>query len=179
MSVSEYAQKMLFSGFMKLKEGRLELSDTRAVIIPAPFIGSFLEESYEENGEKIFDFMFEAGRDLAKETIERIGRKNDMGKREFLSKMVDSANLLGIGKLQVERVNFQSELLEVSLHESPLTEEIEKSEISEDLDHPISLFLKGTVHGMGEEMFGEEVESEYISSEYMGDEKTKVKVQSK
>ena len=177
MSVSEYAQKLIFSGFLNLKEGKLELSDTRAVIIPTPFIGSFLEESYEENGEQIFDFMFEAGRSLAEKTVERIAKENHMGKREFLSKMVDSANLLGIGKLKIERVNFQSELLEVSLRESPLVDEIEQSELSDDLDQPISLFLKGAVHGMGEEIFDNEVESEYISSEYMGDQKTKVKVQ--
>jgi len=179
MGVSQYAQKMIFSGFMKLKEGKLQLSDTRAVIIPAPFIGSFLEESYEENGAQIFDFMFEAGKDLARETVERIGKENNMGKREFLSKTVDSANLLGIGKLKVQRVNFNSVVLEVSIRESPLVDEIEKSNISDDLDRPISLFLKGAVHGIGEELFEDEIESEYISSEYMGDKETKVKVQTK
>ena len=170
---------MIFSGVMKLKEGKLKLSKTRAIILPTPFIASFLEESYEENGEEIFNFMFNAGKNLAQDTVERIAKGNNMGKREFLSKTIDSANLLGIGKLEIVRVNFSSEVLEVSLSDSPLVEEVRSSEISEDLDRPVSLFLKGAVHGIGQEIFDTEVDSEYISSEFMGDEKTKVKVQSR
>jgi hypothetical protein len=179
VGISKYAQKMIFSGVMKLKEGKLKLSKTRAIILPTPFIASFLEESYEENGEEIFDFMFNAGKNLAQDTVERIAKGNNMGKREFLSKTIDSANLLGIGKLEIVRVNFSSEVLEVSLSDSPLVEEVGNSEISEDLDRPVSLFLKGAVHGIGQEIFDTEVDSEYISSEFMGDEKTKVKVQSR
>ncbi|NMJ76787.1 hypothetical protein GLU64_00020 [Nanohaloarchaea archaeon] len=178
MGISKYAQKMIFSGVMKLKEGKLKLSKTRAIILPTPFIASFLEESYEENGEEIFDFMFNAGKNLAQDTVERIAKDNNMGKREFLSKTIDSANLLGIGKLEIVRVNFSSEVLEVSLSDSPLVEELGNSEISEDLDRPFSLFLKGAVHGIGQEIFDKEVDSEYISSEFMGDERTKVKVES-
>lgn len=178
MGISRYAQKMIFSGVMKLKEGKLKLSKTRAIILPTPFIASFLEESYEENGEEIFDFMFNAGKNLAQDTVERIAKDNNMGKREFLSKTIDSANLLGIGKLEIVRVNFSSEVLEVSLSDSPLVEEVGNSEISEDLDRPVSLFLKGAVHGIGQEIFDTEVDSEYISSEFMGDERTKVRVES-
>ena len=170
---------MIFSGVMKLKEGKLKLSKTRAIILPTPFIASFLEESYEENGEEIFNFMLNAGKNLAQDTVERIAKDNNMGKREFLSKTIDAANLLGIGKLEIVRVNFSSEVLEVSLSDSPLVEEVGNSEISEDLDRPVSLFLKGAVHGIGQEIFDTEVDSEYISSEFMGDEKTKVKVQSR
>jgi len=178
VGISKYAQKMIFSGVMKLKEGKLKLSKTRAIILPTPFIASFLEESYKENGEEIFDFMFNAGKNLAQDTVERIAKDNNMGKREFLSKTIDSANLLGIGKLEIVRVNFSSEVLEVSLSDSPLVEEVGNSEISEDLDRPVSLFLKGAVHGIGQEIFDTEVDSEYISSEFMGDERTKVKVES-
>lgn len=177
LGISKYAQKIIFSGVMKLKQGKLKLSKTRAIILPTPFIASFLEESYKENGEKMFDFMFNAGRNLAQDTVERIAREDNMGKREFLSKAIDSANLLGIGKLEIVRINFRSEVLEVSLNDSPLVEEVRNSDMSKDLDRPVSLFLKGAVHGIGEEVFSSEVKSEYIASEYSGDSQTRVKVE--
>ncbi|MFB6217534.1 MAG: hypothetical protein ABEJ72_11325, partial [Candidatus Aenigmatarchaeota archaeon] len=79
MSVSEYAQKLIFSGILSLKKGRLELSETRGVIIPSPFIGYFLERIYEENGEETLEMLFQAGERMADKAIEEIAKENEMG----------------------------------------------------------------------------------------------------
>lgn len=179
MGVTKYAHRMIFSGFMKLKRGKLVLSKTRAIILPAPFVASFLEESYQQNGDEIFEMMFNAARDLAHDTVDRMGRENKMVKREFLSTVADSANLLGIGRIKIDNADFDNEVLEVSLTGSPLVDEIRDSEIPGELDEPISLFLKGAAHGIGEEVLDAEVKSEYISSEYVGDQRTNVRVESK
>jgi predicted hydrocarbon binding protein len=174
MAVSDFVEKLMFSKKLTFAEGKFEMFGVEGVIFPADVFTKMLEVTHEKTGEEVFEIMFESGRKQGNVAIEEIGKKNNMKKKEFFSKMVESANVMGIWKLEVEKFSEEGSLV-CSLTDSPITREIKQSEEFEDVNKPVENFFRGLIHGLGEEVFEEKVKSEFTKSEYMGDPKTVVR----
>lgn len=171
MSVSEFVKKMMFSQKLNFKEGKFELMDIRGVILPVNTFSEIIEKQYQASGEEIFETLFEAGKSHGALAIEEIGKKNKASKREFLSKLWDSANMMGLGKLELRNFN-PGNSYQVSLKNSPIVETLKQSEEVKDLDRPVAEITRGIGHGIAEEIFETEIESEFLKSEYKGDRET-------
>lgn len=170
MSVSKFVKKMMFSQKLNFKEGEFELMDIRGLMLPVETFGGIIEREYNTSGEEIFDTLFEAGRSHGKLAIDEIGRKNKASKKEFLSKLWDSANMMGLGKLELR--NYTSKSYQVRLTNSPIVSFLKNSEKTDGLDRPVAEITKGIGHGIAEEIFESEIESEFLKSEYKGDRET-------
>lgn len=174
MAVSDFVKKLIFSKKLTFGEGKFEMFDIEGVILPVqPFV-TMLEATHKRIGEEVFEIMFNSGKKQGKVAIEEIGKKNSMKKKEFFSKMVESANVMGIGKIEVEKFSEEGSLV-CSLANSPIVREIQESEEFKHVDEPVAHFFRGLIHGLAEGVFNGKVNSEFTKSEYMGDAKTVVK----
>jgi predicted hydrocarbon binding protein len=178
MGVSEYVRKLIFSKRMKFEEGKFEMFGIEGIILPVDTFTRMLEVAHEKTGEEVFDIMFESGRQQGNIAINQVGKKNNMRKKEFFSKMIESANVMGIGKIEVEKFS-EDESLVCALRNSTITQEIKRSEEFEDLNQPVEHFFRGLIHGLAEEVFEQDIKAEFAKSEYMGDQKTVVKTRLK
>jgi predicted hydrocarbon binding protein len=175
VTVSDFVEKLLHSNKMKFGEGKFEMFGVEGLIIPVKSFTTMLEVAHEENKDDIFEMMFKAGKKQGEVAIEEIGKKNKMRQKEFISKMVDSSNLTGIGKIKVEKFSEEG-LLVSSLTDSTIARELKDSEEFGNIDHPVEFYFKGLMHGLAKETFNGKIKSEFTKSQYMGDPKTVVKV---
>lgn len=174
MPISEFIKKMMFSRKLSFEQGRFEMLGIRGVILPTFTITKFIEEVYQENGDRVFDMMFEAGKKHGRTAVEKLGREHGVSKREFLSKLMDSANVMGLGEMEI--MEMEQNYFKSSIKGSPFVEEFKKSEVLKDVERPVTEFVRGISHGIGEEFFDSEVKTEYEASEFQGDQKTVIKV---
>ncbi len=169
----------MFSQKLKFKEGRFEMFDIKGVILPVYTFSKLLEQEYKSNGDEVFEMLFETGKAHGKMGIERIGRKNKVSKREFQSKMIDSANMMGLGKFEVVNSDMTKEEFKVRLTRSPIVQEFNDSEAMSDVERPVTELSRGMFHSIMGEIWSAEVVSKFSKSKFLGDENTEIKVQLK
>ena len=162
---------------MSFKDGKFKMLDVDGVILPVDTVMILIEDFYEECGDKIFDALFESGRKQGEIAIEQIGKKNKMRKKEFFSKLGNSANVMGIGKVKLEEFSEEKQHLVYSLENSTIVEQLNNNEKFEDREEPVEYFFKGLIHGLGENVFEDKIKSSFLKSEFQGDSKTVVKVE--
>lgn len=179
MPVSKFIKKMMFARQLEFKEGRFEMLGIRGVILPAFTLTKLVEEVHKEKGGKVFDILFEAGKHHGKLGIQEIGEKHSMSKRKFLNKVIDSGNVMGLGKAEIELLDPKKKLLKVRLEDSPFKHHFEESDILSGVDHPIDSFQQGIFHAMAEEMFDQEMVSEESSCAFLGDDYCEFKIKPK
>lgn len=167
----------MFSQKLNFKEGRFEMFGLRGVILPSFTLSKLLEEIYEREGDELFEILFKTGKAHGKKGIEEIGEKNKVSKREFISKLSDSANLMGLGKIELKDVNMDDQICVIRVENSPLVEEFKNSDAFSETERPVMELTRGIYHKMNSELWDTEVKSEFTKSEFLGDKCTEIRVE--
>lgn len=175
MPVKKFVKKMLFSHKLKFKEGKIKLFDIKAALLPISTVSKIIEELYSRLDETASDILFEVGKSQGNQAIEDVARDNNAGKREFVDKMVDLANIMGLGEWNVEKFDLEEEI-RFSIKDSPLISELKEVDSLEKREKPVEQFSRGVAHGIGSNLLEGEVGSEILKSQFLGDKKTLVKV---
>lgn len=154
---------MLRSNNLSFKEGYFEMLGLRGVILPEHTHATFIEEIYERSGDELYDILFETGKAHGKHGIDRVGRKKGTSKREWVMDLEGSANVMGLGKIEVDEFNLQTGKLVIGLTDPATVEELERKGFEEP-EKPVLEFVRGIYHGMAEEIFETGVSSEIRNS---------------
>lgn len=163
---------------LTLQDGRIEEFGVRMAFFPTFTLIKMVEKMYEREGEEAFEMLFEAGKDHGHYIVEEVGKKNDIPKNRFVEETVESANVLGLGKIESEHFNPEGKIL-LKVTDSPFVEEIKKSEKFEDVDRPVDDMIRGMIHGIAEEIFDTDVESKEKMCEIQGDPHCLIEVRTK
>ena len=176
MPVSKFIKKMMFSRQLDFKEGKFEMLGIRGAILPIRTLTTFIEEMYKEQGEDVFDMLFETGKEHGRIGVEKLGKKHSVPKREFLNQIVDSGNIMGLGKAEIEVFDPSNGNLRIKLEKSPFEEAFKDSEALDDLERPIDDFQKGIFHAMADAVFEKDVKSKQTKCSYLGDQHCEFKI---
>lgn len=166
---------MFFSHKLKFKGGKIKLFDIKAALLPISTVSKLIEELYDHLGDKASEILFEIGKSQGEKAINEVARSNNAGKREFVDKMVDLANIMGLGEWDVENFDINKEII-FCIKDSPLTKELQKLESLKDRDEPIEEFTHGVAHGLGSNILDGEVSSEILKSQFLNDKKTVIRI---
>jgi predicted hydrocarbon binding protein len=162
---------MMFSRQLNFEKGEFEMLGIRGAVIPVRTFTHIIESVYEKQGDEVFDILFETGREHGKLGVEKLGKKHSVSKREFLEEIIDSGNVMGLGKAKIKSFNPQEGLLRVNLKNSPFEEEFRQSEVLKDIDRSIDEFQRGVFHSMAEAIFDGEVKSREDKCSFKQDER--------
>lgn len=174
MPVKKFVKKMIFSHKLKFREGKIKLFGIKAALLPISTISKFIEEMYRHLGEEASKILFEIGKAQGKKAIDDIAKENKAGKREFLQKMADLANVMGIGRWKLEEFDVNREI-KYSVEDSPLALELQDKESLANRDKPVEHFSRGIVYGIGMKVIEGDVTSEIISSQFLRDDRTVIR----
>lgn len=177
MSVSDFIKKMMMARQIKFEEGRFDMLGIRGMILPSFTVTVLIEEVYDDVDDDIWDILFNAGKAHGEFAIEQVGSKHNVSRRRFFEELIDSANIMGIGYMEISRFDLDSGVLEVKLTDSPFVEEFADRETFDDVDRPVDQFHRGAFHGMGEQLFDAPVTSEEVSCRFLGDDACRIRVQ--
>jgi predicted hydrocarbon binding protein len=169
MTLSSFLKKMLMARQLTFEEGRFEMLGIRGANLPVFTLVSILEEVHDEVGDDLFDMLFEAGKEHGEYAIEAIGREHNMSKSEYLRKTTDSANVMGLGELEVVTFNPEDGQLRVKITDSPFVEFFRDSDTLQDIDRPVDTLQRGIVHGVGNELLDGPIESAEEKCAFLGD----------
>lgn len=169
MTLSSFLKKMLMARQLTFEEGRFEMLGIRGVNLPVFTLVSIFEEMYDEAGDDLFDMLFEAGKAHGEYAIEAIGREHEMSKNEYLPKTIDSANVMGLGELDVTTFSPDKGRLRVKITDSPFVEFFQESDTLQDIDRPVDTLQRGIVHGVGNELLDGPITSEEVNCAFLGD----------
>lgn len=163
---------------LTIEDGRIEEFGVRMAFFPTFTLIKMVEKMYERQGEEAFEILFEAGKDHGHHIVEEVGKKNDIPKNRFVEETVESANVLGLGKVESKQFNPEGRIL-LKVTDSPFVEEIRKSDKFGDMDRPVDDLMRGMIHGIGEEIFETEVDSKEKMCEIQGDNHCLIEVRIK
>lgn len=170
MSVNKFIKNMMFSRQLNFEKGKFEMLGIRGAMIPIRTLTHFIEEMYRERGEKVFDMLFETGKEHGSLGVEKLGKKHKVSKRKFIKEVINSGNVMGLGKADIEVFDPNDGLLRIKLRNSPFEEEFKDSDILKDLDRSIDDFQRGVFHAMANAVFDKEVKSKETKCSFLGDQ---------
>lgn len=171
MGLGNQIKNLVRSNAIRYERGLLEILGIRGVVYPAPTQTFLLEEIYESEDLDLLDVMENVGYRHGQIAVKDVGRKNKVTKNQFAEQVITTANVMGLGKLEVETYNFENSSLTVSITDSPYTKTFSNSEILSEIDKPIHSFWVGALKAMAEAMFETDVEARETNCEYLGDKK--------
>lgn len=172
-------KKMINSNQLILEDGRLECLGFNMMMLPAFTWTKIVERLYEEVGEEAFEVLFEVGKEHGEYAIQKVGRDNNVSKRQFIDQSMHTANVLGIGKFNAERLDPDKGELVYTVEDSPFKEEFENSEVLKDVKGPIDYLHLGIGHSVGKILLDGEVESKETKCIFEGDQKCRFVVKRK
>lgn len=178
MSLGNLIKEMVRSNTLNYQEGYLEILGIRGVVLPAPTYVNLLEETERRTEDNVLDILFETGLKHGKIAVNDVGRKNETSPRQFVDQVIQTANVMGIGRVEVERYDHEKGILVTSIDGSPINDLFEKSSVL-CYDRPIHHFWRGAIHAMSEEVFDAEIESEEKQCEYLGHDKCLIRCEAK
>lgn len=176
MAVTDFIKKMMIARQIDFQEGRFELLGIRGVILPIHTLVSFVEEVYKENGDDVFDMLFAAGKAHGRLAVEGLGEKHNLTPQEMFSDLMDSANVMGIGYLEVKKLDLENEEFVLTIEDSPFVEEFRKSDVLQDVDRNVDEFHRGLYHTLAGSMFEGTVKSYEEKCEFLGDDTCTIRV---
>lgn len=177
--VSDFVQRMMFANQLTMEDGRTELLGFRMATLPTYTLMKFFEELYKVQGEEMFDIIFRVGKEHGHYATDMLGEEHNIPRSRFVSETLDSAGILGLGKFQVDMINFGEGLMVFQIQDSPFPEEFSKSEVLSDIDIPVDHLQRGMLHGIAEDLFESPVSSKETECEFLGDRHCKLIVQAK
>lgn len=175
MGFSEFIKKMVLAKQIDFKEGRFEMLGKRGAILPDTLVTGMLEESYVENGDAMFEVLFEAGRRHGKRLITQ-QRKEGMSKRALFEEYANSANVMGLGKMEAT-YRRETDTLQLTVNDSLFAECFEQSDMADEIDRPVDELIRGMAHGAVEAMTDGPVSSTEETCEFLGDDHCVIRVQ--
>jgi hypothetical protein len=150
--LDDYIAELNASNALNYTRGEFEMVGVRGAVLPIDTVAKFLREL--DSGCGLPETMFETGRFQGRLSVDSLGRRNDMGKRAYMQKAVNSANVMGLGELELESFDLESEMVAVLVSNLP--------EERDGLDRQLlAEFWTGTLHSIAEELFDSEVGSDY------------------
>lgn len=179
MALTEFIKKMMIARQFTFEEGRFEILGIRGVNLPVFTVTKLIERMYEREGEAVFDMLFEVGREHGAYGIDKLGKEHNVKKRQFPDQFIGSGNIMGLGKLAVERFNWEKKKAILTIEDSPFKEEFENSDVLSDVDRPIDDLMRGILHEMTSALFDMPVESEERKCTYLGDETCEIVITGK
>ncbi|MFB6245061.1 MAG: hypothetical protein ABEJ03_01810 [Candidatus Nanohaloarchaea archaeon] len=172
MGLDEMIEKYVRSNALNYGRGRFDLLGLDGVVVPAKTWVSVFERFEAADP---LEVMFDVGREHGRLGVEEVGRSNGVSRSEFVDKVMETANLMGMGVVEVEFFDPGKEVLVVSIASSPLNSHFTGSDVFSSIDSPVHQFWRGVYHSVAEEMFDSAVESEEVSCEFLGDEECVIK----
>lgn len=180
MGLDDWVKRLVRSNAMTYGKGEFELLGLKGVILPVKTQVYMLENiARESSTDQAMEVMHETGKDHGKLCVEEVARANKVSLREFVDSVIDTANLMGMGEINVENFDKVENVLEVSIAESPMVEAFENSELFYDIDRSIHEFWRGAFEAMAEELFDTKIVSVEESCEFLDDEKCLIKCEAK
>ncbi len=176
MAVSKFIKQMMIARQIQFDEGRFELLGIRGLILPVHTFVSFVEEAYKETGDTAFDMLFAAGKAHGSLAAEQLGEKHSIPAREMFSKMMDSANLMGIGYLEVQKLDIDAGEFVLTIEDSPFVEAFADSPVLQDVDRNVDEFHRGLYHTLAGSVFDGDVESSEEQCAFHGAERCIIRV---
>jgi len=169
--------KMTFEGFFKrlvmsnqltIEDGRIEEFGVRMAFFPVFTLNRIVEMTYEKEGEEAFNLLFEAGKEHGHHIIQEVGGEHDVAKNRFMEETIESANVLGIGEIELEEFSPKGKIA-VKVTDSPFVKGLKDSEVVGDLDRPVDDFVRGILQAMAEDIFDADATAEETMCEFQGD----------
>lgn len=159
MMFSELIRQLMLARQLNFSEGRFEMLGIRGVVIPAFTLTKFIEKLYQVEGEDAFTTLFDIGQAHGQLGVEQIGEKHGMQKFDFLEKIIESGNIMGLGKAELKRFNKEKGEVIITLTDSPFKDEFSNSSVLQDIEPPIDHFQRGVFHTMVSAILDKPVES--------------------
>lgn len=174
----ENMKKMFNSNQLNLKDGEIQLFDFDMLMMPVYTFTALLELISERCDEdEVFDMLFEIGKRHGQYAIDEIGKVNEMPKKRFIEQAIYTGDVLGMGHLSYEKLDFKAGKLVFKIEDSPLAEHFQNSEALSDLDRTIDEFHRGIFHKIGEVTLEGEVESTETHCNYLSDDYCRIVVE--
>lgn len=177
MPLGDLIKNLIRSNALEYREGHIQVLDIPGVMLPAPTYIDFLERVEQNTDENPLELLYETGVRHGEIAVEEVGRKNNTSPRQFVEQAIQTGNVMGLGRIQVERYDCENQLLVTSIQDSPLNDLVEESDIL-DPEEPIHRFLHGVMHSISREIFDSEIESEEVRCQYFGADKCKIRCDS-
>ncbi len=165
----ENMKKMVKSNQLELDDGDIDLLGFRMGMVPIYTWTKLIERLYEMQGEEAFDILFEVGKEHGQYAIDEIGKEHDIPRRQFLDQSLYTADVLGLGRFSLEKINFESGKIIYKIEDSPFKEEFENSDILSDLDREVDDLQRGMFHKVAECVLDSQVESRETHCTFKGD----------
>lgn len=112
--LGDYIAELNASNALNYESGRFELLGVRGAVLPL----KTLERVASENS-GLEEAARSAGRFQGEMSIERVGREHEMGLQEYLSTVVKTGNVLGMGRINLEEFSAEKEMFRVSIDDLP------------------------------------------------------------
>lgn len=175
MGLDSWIEKYVRSNALNYEKGRFNLLGLDGFVVPAVTWTSIFERFHRMEGCDALEVMFEVGKEHGKVGVEEVGRSNSISRQEFVEKVMETANVMGMGVIEVEVFDPEAERIKVTINGSPLNDAFENSEVFSDLERPIHQFWRGVFHTVSEEIFESEVRSEETECEFLGSKECVIK----
>lgn len=171
MGLDSWIERYVRANALNYERGSFDLLGLDGLVMPVRTWVSIFERFHEIEGFDAVEVMFDVGKEHGKLGIDEVGRSNDMSRQEFVEKVMDTANVMGMGLVEVEVFDSRSEKIRVTIEGSPLNKQFKNSETLSNIERPIHGFWRGVFHTVSGEIFGSEMTSEEVKCEFQGAEK--------
>jgi len=168
---SENIWRLVRSGALELEKGSIRLFDLECISMTAESWFWLLEELHRQIGDEAYDLAFRLGRRQGRLGVRELGRSNQMCRKSFLVRMVRISNLMGMGRVRLEKMDTEKGKLLFSVEDSPLVERFETSGELREVGRPIHDFWRGLFHASSSAFFGSAVKSREVKCEFLGGER--------
>ncbi|MEM5772708.1 MAG: hypothetical protein QXL86_00545 [Candidatus Aenigmatarchaeota archaeon] len=172
MKKSKFFTNLIQTGqFSVGEDGRVLLMGEYLLLIP-PLVMIKLRENIEkeigkEKTKKIFQYI---GSFHIKQALERYKERykiQNYDKRKLLEFVMDSANILGYGKIVIKKISFKEKICDVIVENSTIAEKYKT--IKNNLSEPVDDYICGMIKEGTSAFFGVEMEVNEIKCLAKGD----------
>lgn len=157
--LDDFIAELNASNALKYTEGEFELMGMRGVVMPMPTMHKMLQEALE--ADNLEEALHETGRFQGRLSIRVVGKNHDLGREEYIQRVIKSGNVMGMGKMELKAFDPETSLLIVAIERLPSEKDIEGEKVLE--------FWKGAFKAIGNQIFDSEtsVTHEEASSGYL------------
>lgn len=166
----EHIKKMVKSNQFEMDDGELNLLGFRMAMLPVYTWTTLMEQIYQKQGEEeLFEMLFETGKAHGQYAIDEIGREHDIPRKQFLNQALYTADILGLGQFELEKLNLNEGKIVYRVDNSPFKDAFEDSDILSDIDGGVDDLILGMAHAVSKEVLAGEVEAEETLCTFQGD----------
>lgn len=178
MGLSNIFKKLLFARQVKFEKGEIDISDARALILPAITVARLQRKLLEEdpaNKKILRELGYQQGKD-AVYFAHKLGKE-----RDIVKSAIESSKLMGLGDLKIKKMNKEKCVAVIHCKNSFLGEffsKVSRKDVFSRRDkereefkseEPVDYFIEGLIEAVAQEVFEKDVRAKETKCIAVGD----------